>query len=55
MPKRKIHPIVYCLITNKYATLKEINEYYTIDEVLDMYEIFMCNNYNKKDFLENRE
>ena len=50
--KRKVHPIVYILVTNKYATLKEIREDYTIEEVLDLYEICMCNIYNKRAIIE---
>ena len=47
IPKR-LHPIIYVLIINNYATLKEIKEYYTIDDVLDLYESYRINSYNKK-------
>lgn len=38
---------MYALVSNKYATLSEIRDAYTIEEVLDMYEIYMVNAYNK--------
>ena len=34
-------------MTQRYATLKEINEYYSIEEVLDMYEACLTNLHNK--------
>ena len=42
-----VHPIVYVLITNRYATLHELKTRYTIWDVLDMYEIAMVNLYNR--------
>ena len=39
--------IIYTLITNKYATYKEIRDDYTIEEVLALYECCLINNYNK--------
>ena len=39
--------MVYVLITNKYATLYELKYKYTIEEVIDMYEMCMCNISNK--------
>lgn len=53
LPK-KIHPIVYSLIVNRYATLKEIKYEYTIEEVIELYEILKCKEYNTKDYLDNR-
>jgi len=50
--RRKIHPIIYILITNHYATLYEIKELMDIDEVLDLYEMCMCNQYNKQIVME---
>jgi len=41
------------LITNNYATLKEIRDDYNIDEVLDLYEICKVNLYNKYMTYEN--
>jgi len=32
--------MIYVLVTNRYATLKEIRDDYSIEEVLDLYE--MC-------------
>ena len=40
--------MIYVLITNHYATLKEIRDEYSIEEVLDLYEICLFNLYNKK-------
>lgn len=45
-PKR-LDPIIYVLITNKYATLKEIRDEYSFEEVLDLYEACLSNMYNK--------
>ena len=53
-PRRKIHPVIYVLITNKYATLYELKHKYTIEEVIDMYEICMCNISNKIMSIEER-
>ena len=38
--------MIYTLITNKYATLKEIRDDYSIDEVLDLYEACLVSLYN---------
>lgn len=46
--------MVYVLITNKYATLYELKYKYTIEEVIDMYEMCMCNISNKISSLEER-
>ena len=46
--------IIYTLISNKYATLKELRDNYTIEEVLDLYEICMVNMYNRQMLLEER-
>ena len=39
----------YTLITNKYATLKEIRDDYSIEEVIDLYEMCLVNIYNKNE------
>lgn len=41
-----INPVVYALVSNKYATLKELRDDYDIYEVLDMYEILSVKLYN---------
>ena len=43
----RLHPIIHVLISNKYATYKEIRDEYTIDEVLDLYESCLVYMYNK--------
>lgn len=47
--------IVYALITNKYATLKELRDDYTIEEVLDLYEMMLINLTNKSLILEEQK
>lgn len=44
--------IVYSLITARYATLKEIRDDYNIYEVLDLYECFRVENYNRMIIME---
>ena len=44
--------MIYTLITNNYATLKEIRDDYTFDEVLDLYEVCLVNIYNKNQIKE---
>ena len=39
------YPLVYVLVSNKYATLKELKEY-SVEETLQLYEICMVNLYN---------
>ena len=46
IPER-VHPIVYTLVANGLATLLEIKNDYDIWDVLDLYEIFTVNSYNK--------
>ena len=43
----RIHPIIYVVITNKYATYKEIRDDYSVEEFLDLYELCIINLYNK--------
>lgn len=42
-----LDPIIYTIISNKYATLKEIRDDYSIDEVISLYEACLVNVYNK--------
>ena len=51
---KRTNYIIYTLISNKYATLKELRDDYTIEEVLDLYEICMTNMYNKQMLLDER-
>ena len=38
---------IYTLVVNKYATLKEIRDEYSIEEVIALYDACMTNLYNK--------
>ena len=44
---KRVHSMVYVLLSNKYATLKELRDDYTIDEALDLYEICLVALHNK--------
>lgn len=44
--------MIYTLISNNYATLKEIRDDYSIEEVLDLYEICLVKLYNKNQVIE---
>ena len=44
--------MIYILITNKYATLKEIRDDYSIEEVLDLYDMCLTQIYNKNQIQE---
>ena len=44
--------IIYMLISNNVATLKEIRDDYSIEEVLDLYEIVVVKLYNKNKVIE---
>jgi len=48
----RLDPIIYVLITCNYATLHEIKDIYTIDDVLDLYEACMIQNYNRSRIIE---
>lgn len=43
----RIDPIIYALISNKLATLAEIRDAYTCDEILDLFELYTVKAYNK--------
>ena len=43
----RVHPLIVLLITEKYATYKELKETYDIFEFLDLLEIAMTEQYNK--------
>ena len=40
--------IIYVVITNKYATYKEIRDDYSVDEFIDLYELCLVNLHNRK-------
>ena len=44
--------MIYTLISNNYATLKEIRDDDSIEEVLDLYEICLVKLYNKNQVIE---
>lgn len=46
--------MIYVLVTNRYATYRELKYEYTINEALDLYEIALVNIYNKYVLTENR-
>lgn len=45
---------MYALVTNKYATLKELRDDYNIWEVLDLYEMMLVSMTNKMIAMERR-
>ena len=47
--------VIYPLITQKYATLKELRDDYDIDEVLDMYEACCISMHNRAEALKPKE
>lgn len=51
---KRTNYIIYTLITNRYATYKELRDDYTIDEVLNLYEICLVNLYNRHAMIERR-
>lgn len=50
IPER-VHPIIYTLVNNKFATLLELKQY-DIWDALDLYEICLVSNYNKSVTME---
>jgi len=43
-----ICPMFAAIISKKLATLKELDEYYTYDQALDLHEILTVNSFNEK-------
>ena len=43
----RVDSIIYLLVSNKMATLKELREDYTIEEAMDMLEIYLISTYNQ--------
>lgn len=50
----RMNGIIYGLITNHYATYKELRDDYSIDEVLDLYEAMLINLTNKSILINER-
>jgi len=46
--------MIYQLVANKYATLKELKEDYDVEDTLDLYETFMVNLYNKHQVMRSK-
>ena len=47
MNYKNIEPILGLLISKKLATLKELEEYYSLEDVIDMFEIVSIDCYNE--------
>ena len=43
----RVDGIIYMLVSNKMATLKELRDEYSIEEAMDMLEIFLISSYNQ--------
>lgn len=39
--------MIYCLVTNKYATLKELRDDYEFAEAIDLYDACLTHMYNQ--------
>lgn len=48
-----MNPVIYMLITQHYATYKELRDDYDVNEMLDMYEACCINMYNKAEAMNN--
>lgn len=53
--KYNLPPIFAILISNKLATLKELQEYYTYQDALDMLDIVQVDNYNQQLYYSSKE
>ena len=51
---KRVHPIIYLLITNKLTTYQELKYNYTVEDMLDLYEICMVNLHNKFLIMNNK-
>lgn len=49
---KRVDGIAYLLVTKNYATYYDIKHRYTIKEILDLYEICLCDIYNQNQILE---
>lgn len=50
---RLVHPIIYMLMTNGYATYRELRDELDCDDLVQLYEVAMVNLYNKNKAMEN--
>lgn len=48
----KQYSLVYTLVTNKYATLKELRDDYDVFEALALYDMCAINLYNRNEILK---
>ena len=46
-----MNPVIYTLITQGYATLKELRDDYDVEEMLDLYEACCVSMYNKAEII----
>lgn len=44
--------MLYVLISNHYATLKELRDDYDLEEALDLYEACLVNTHNKAEAMK---
>lgn len=49
---KRVDGITYILVAKNYATLYEIKHKYTIKDILDLYEICLCDTYNQTQMLD---
>lgn len=54
MQVKRVHPIIYALISSNLATYKELRDDYNIEEVLALYEIHRVSSYNRNLLLEEK-
>lgn len=47
--------IIYAIVSSGYATLHEIEEYYDLEDILVLYEIFRVSMYNKRQISQNKK
>lgn len=52
---KNVNEMAYLLVTNKYATYKELTHEYDLKEFIELYEICMVNLYNKALMTEARD
>ena len=46
-PYPNVDPFVAVIVSERFATLRELTEFYTLEEALDMWEIAVTNRYNE--------
>lgn len=50
-----MHPLIYTLVANKYATYKELRDDYDVEETLALYEACLVNSYNRHQAVTTKE